>query len=188
MAALDQYERPLTRYALRLLSGDDAAARDVVQHAFLKLCEQDYQSIDNRVAPWLYTVCRNRAIDTIRGRSHEEQLDLSKSIQPSQNGHAHKTENDPARIVEEADFFEQIRRLINDLPESQREVVELWSQGFSSHEVGEIVGKRSGTVRIALHRAIKQLRRHESVKRWLGEIDEADMIPSPLSTPFREPR
>ncbi len=179
MATLQKYERPLTRYVSRLLTGDLSAARDVVQHAFLKLCESDYREIEDRAAPWLYTVCRNRAIDLIRGRNSEEQLDPKQhnpddGVRLYQNGKTRHS--DPASIVEQADSYEELQALINELPETQREVVELWSQGFSSVEVGEIIGKKSGAVRIALHRAVKQLRSHESVERWLSEADDQASI------------
>ncbi len=36
LAALEEYELPLVRYALQFL-GDEASARDTVQYAFLKL-------------------------------------------------------------------------------------------------------------------------------------------------------
>ena len=186
MAALDRYERPLTRYAQRLLGGDLATARDVVQHGFLKLCEQDHQTLEDRVAPWLYSVCRNRAIDLMRGRKREEPFD---ETQVSGLGHnRHVPDGNPARIIEEAEILAQIRRLIDDLPEWQQEIVELWAQGFTSQEVGEIIGKNSGAVRIALHRAVKQLRCHASVRTWLNDHQAPESMKSPVPTLSREPR
>ena len=67
LAALDQYEGRLLRYAQRLLGNLDEA-RDVVQFVFLRLCNQLPDQIDDRLAQWLYTVCRNRALDVLRGR------------------------------------------------------------------------------------------------------------------------
>src|SRR4051794_796992 len=59
LAALEQFEGRLTRYAQRLTCDLDKA-RDVVQYVFLKLCDQSPKQIENRLAQWLYTVCRNR--------------------------------------------------------------------------------------------------------------------------------
>ena len=186
MAALDRYERPLTRYAQRLLGGDLATARDVVQHGFLKLCEQDHQTLEDRLAPWLYSVCRNRAIDLMRGRKREEPFDETQVSGLGHNGHG--SDGNPARIIEEAEIHAQIRRLIDDLPEWQQEIVELWAQGFTSQEVGEIIGKNSGAVRIALHRAVKQLRCHASVRTWLNDHQAPESMKSPVPTLSREPR
>src|SRR3979409_1651602 len=52
-------------YAAGLL-GAPEAARDVVQETFLRLCVQDRAEIESRLAEWLFTVCRNRALDVLR--------------------------------------------------------------------------------------------------------------------------
>src|SRR6476620_10491135 len=85
LAALERHEAELVRYAQRFV-GDLHAARDVVQHAFLRLCDQDPEELRGREAAWLYRVCRNRALDWLRqaGRlqsfdENEEQL-LSGSV------------------------------------------------------------------------------------------------------------
>src|SRR5262249_49245205 len=73
--AVDRFERPLTLYACRLL-GDIEAARDVVQETFLRLCAHapDRPTIEPRLAEWLFTVCRNRALDVLRKESRMTHL------------------------------------------------------------------------------------------------------------------
>ena len=66
---LHQYEGGLTRYARRIV-GDDERARDVVQETFLKLCHEDRHALDGYLVEWLYTVCRNKALDVQIGRAH----------------------------------------------------------------------------------------------------------------------
>ena len=61
-ATLDRFEGPLLRYALRI-TGELEAARDVVQETFLKLCKEDRAAIEQHLSQWLFTVCRNRALD-----------------------------------------------------------------------------------------------------------------------------
>jgi DNA-directed RNA polymerase specialized sigma24 family protein len=61
--ALERHERPLTLYTSRLLAGDQHRARDLVQEAFLRLCEQTPEEVEGRVAEWLFRVCRNLALD-----------------------------------------------------------------------------------------------------------------------------
>ena len=63
--ALQRYERPLVRYALRY-AGDLESARDAVQDTFLKLCTADVGRLNGKLAGWLFTVCRNRALDLRR--------------------------------------------------------------------------------------------------------------------------
>src|SRR5438876_33202 len=72
--AVERYEAPLSRYAARLVRDTDRA-RDVVQDTFLRLCRQDRRAIDGDLGPWLYTVCRNRAVDVLRKDRREEPLD-----------------------------------------------------------------------------------------------------------------
>ena len=62
LAVLNRYERRLMRFAARLLHDQDAA-RDAVQHTFLRLCDQQPADLDDRLALWLFTVCRNKAMD-----------------------------------------------------------------------------------------------------------------------------
>ena len=64
-SALAQYEGALTRYATHL-TGDVERARDVVQDTFLRLCSQKPSRVRDHLAQWLFTVCRNRALDVLR--------------------------------------------------------------------------------------------------------------------------
>ena len=73
-AALREHEGPLVRYAAQF-TGDLDRARDVVQDTFLKLCAADPAELDGHLAPWLYTVCRNRARDIQRKEQRMKPLD-----------------------------------------------------------------------------------------------------------------
>src|SRR5688500_10366399 len=82
-AAFGRLERPLTLYALRIV-GDADRARGVVQETFARLLaagrdvngREPVEPQDPAAAPaspinghltqWLYTVCRNRALDVRR--------------------------------------------------------------------------------------------------------------------------
>jgi len=66
-----------------------------------------------------------------------------------------------ARAFDRADDDDQrmIRRLVAALPDDQRELLTLTIDGgLTSAEVGAIVGKSAGAVRVQLHRIIKSLR------------------------------
>ena len=64
-SAVQEYEGALVRYATQI-TGDLDRGRDVVQDTFLRLCKQDPQELDGRLAQWLFAVCRNRALDIRR--------------------------------------------------------------------------------------------------------------------------
>lgn len=158
---LEEFEQPLTRYALRLLGGTDLeAARDAVQHTFLKLCEQNLESIQNRMGPWLYSVCRNRIIDLFRSKTNQtESWPEALQVTDATPG--------PAEKVEQADFHQRLAQLIGQLTGTEREIIELWSQGFSHGEVADILDKSNGAVRMGLFRGMKKLKQHPEVAEWL---------------------
>jgi RNA polymerase sigma factor (sigma-70 family) len=173
LAALEQYEGRLLRYARRLL-GDEGHARDVVQFAFLRLCDESPAAIGDRLAQWLYTVCRNRALDVLRvavGRNANHG-DLVSILEPPSR------ETDPATTAEQSDLHACLRLLVERLPPSQREAIDLWAEGFSYAEISRIVQRHEGHIRVLVHRGLKTLREHPQV-RALVDDDFAVVAPPP---------
>jgi RNA polymerase sigma-70 factor (ECF subfamily) len=169
LAALETYEGRLVRYAARLL-GDGESARDVVQHAFLRLCDQSPDELVGREAAWLYTVCRNKALDALRresGNGAAHSLDREPAFGESVESH----EPNPAESAAAGELHAALRRLVGELPDGQREAVELWSQGVAYAEIAEITGLSAGNARVLVHRAIARLRQHPQVRSML--FDEA---------------
>ena len=62
--ALAKYEAPLIGYATGIVR-DHERARDVVQDTFIRLYKQDIEKVQKGLKTWLYTVCRNRALDVL---------------------------------------------------------------------------------------------------------------------------
>ena len=168
LSALDEFEGRLLRYSQRLTGGDLDLARDVVQHAFLRLCDQRPEELDGRLAAWLFAVCRNRAIDMQRKNSRLEPLGVVNGAE------THCRERDPAELAEMRDAGERIRRAIATLPEKQRDVVNLWADGFTYREISEITEHTESYVRVIAHRAFHALRRHPLVARMApGEAERS---------------
>ncbi len=164
MQAFDRYERQLTAYALRLFGGRDgnmAAARDVVQFTFMKLCQQDLDKVQDRLAPWLYTVCRNRVFDEMKSNSKRPQLSSELATQ------IHSGSQDPLSKLEIDDFLQRLPVLLEALSTKEQEVIELWSQGLKPGEIAEVLDRPSGNIRVTLHRGIKKLQKHPEVSHWL---------------------
>ncbi|HZL89372.1 MAG TPA: sigma-70 family RNA polymerase sigma factor [Pirellulaceae bacterium] len=165
LAALESFETRLLGYAARLLHGDEEAARDVVQHAFLRLCDQREEDVGPHLAPWLFTVCRNRAMDLIRERCRREDLEKVHKA----NGHAAACERDPAAAVEQSDLAAMLRTLLARLPAGQQEAIDLWAQGLAYREIADVLGRAEVGVRVLVHRGLKSLREHPRVRKWLVE-------------------
>jgi RNA polymerase sigma-70 factor (ECF subfamily) len=164
MEAFDRYERQLTAYASRLIGGPTGnlhAAKDVVQFTFMKLCQQPHDELSGRLAPWLYTVCRNRIFDEFRASKNRQQLHESQTVQIDLNS------PDPAKQMEIDDFLDRLPELLRTLSDGEREVIELWSQGLKPGEISTVIDKPAGSVRVALHRGIKKLQQHPEVSIWL---------------------
>jgi RNA polymerase sigma-70 factor (ECF subfamily) len=158
--AMGRHEAALLRYA-QSLTGDPDLARDVVQDTFLKLCEQEPEELSDRLAPWLFTVCRNRVLDVVRKERRmspltEVDLETRESAGPN-----------PAAAAATSDATTTVLALMDELPVNQREVVRLKFQGQMSYEEISAVTELSvGNVGFLLHTAIRTLRaRMEALER-----------------------
>lgn len=166
LEAVDLYELPLQRYARRLVGDFDLAA-DAVQHAFLKLCEQSQATLDGRIAPWLFRVCRNKALDHLRHADRQRAVGDAVAVTATHLHHG-AAAIDPAEAAEARDLASQIRMLVKDLPGPQREAIDLWCEGFTHKEIAGITGRTEGHVRVLVHRGLTALRQHRLVQRLLG--------------------
>ncbi len=160
LATVAAFEGRLTRFAIRLV-GDEHLARDVVQHTFLRLCDAEHAVIEDRVGPWLFRVCRNRALDVIRKDGRTASLTVHASDQVPAR------EADPAVVAEQEDLARCVYQLLDGLATSQREVLELWLNGFGYPEIARITGRSEGHVRVIAHRGLTRLREHPRVRRLL---------------------
>lgn len=150
--ALDEFQRPLLSYVHKMLK-DGAAAQDVVQDTFIKLCQQDRERVEAKLKSWLFTVARNAALDVIRKRQRQTSIDdeLAQAI-PS-------GEKSPDSVVALRETLEGVERFLERLSENQQEVVRLKFQyGLSYKEIAEATGLTVGNVGFLLHSALKRLR------------------------------
>jgi RNA polymerase sigma factor (sigma-70 family) len=172
LEAVDRYEGPLLRYARRILDDCDLAA-DAVQHAFVKLCEEPRERLEGRVAPWLFRVCRNRAVDQLRHAGRERHLldaDTSGTDAAARPAAALAgREADPAVAAERADLARHVSALLTCLPAPQRETLDLWCAGLSHKEIAEVTGRTEGHVRVLAHRGLAALRSHPQVQALLTD-------------------
>ncbi len=152
LAALERYERPLIRYA-HSFTNDLEEARDVVQDVFVKL-SQNAASVDPpRLAAWLFTVCKNRALDHLRKQSRlivmeTESFDLETSPTPR-----------PGEEMESRETAATLRGLIDKLPTRQREAVTLkFISGLEYKEISEVMKTSIGNVGYLIHHGVQALR------------------------------
>jgi len=171
LEAVEAYELPLLRYARRLLDDLDLA-NDAVQHAFVKLCEQSQEQLEGRVAPWLFRVCRNKAIDHLRRAGREQTLLDDGAGDTAATAPAlapNSREADPADLAEQHDLADLVGQLLIHLPAAQRETLDLWCNGLSHRQIAEVTGRSEGNVRVLAHRGLTTLRTHPRIRRLLAE-------------------
>ena len=156
-SAVERYEGPLLRYAARL-TGNLDLGRDVVQDTFLRLCREDRANVDGHLAEWLFTVCRNRALDV---RRKEKRMI---SITPRQAATQESGEHDQAAVAETRDDADRVRRFLRGLPENQQEVVRLkFQNGLSYREISRVTELSVGNVGYLIHVAIQTIRKEFQV-------------------------
>ena len=150
--AVERFQGPLTLYASRLL-GDADTARDVVQDTFLKLCAQEEAHVGPHLAEWLFTVCRNRAMDVLRKEKRMAQLSEAQMHErPS-------PEPGPGEALARREDAAEVLRLLESLPPNQREVIRLrFQNGFSYKEISRISGQSVANVGYLMHVGMRALR------------------------------
>ena len=147
------YRVPVYRY-LRSRTGSDDEAADLTattfEHALVAI---DRLRGDRPPLPWLLRIARNAAIDNARRRRPAARLDdIGEPDQPV----SHET---PEETYLEAERNEELRRLVRNLPDAQRDAVALrYAAGLSAREIGQVIGKSEAASQKLIQRALVVLR------------------------------
>lgn len=139
------------RLAKRLLVSKDEA-EDATQELYFKLWKNKskIENYDN-VESYAMMMIKNYCLDQLKSKRasnltlvHSNYKDESSSLQKN---------------IEFRDSAGIIKKMMNDLPEKQRIIVQLRDvENYDYHEIGEILDMESTAIRVALSRARKTLR------------------------------
>lgn len=149
---LQRFEIPLLQYAARII-GDREKARDVVQETFIKFQRNGALDRGGEPATWLFTVCRNGALNICRKEKRmmyldEEAIESEEDQQPM-----------PYERIEEEEAAGFLTRIIATLPARQQEVLRLKFQNeLSYQQIADITKTTANSVGVLIHTALKTLR------------------------------
>jgi RNA polymerase sigma factor (sigma-70 family) len=149
---LRRFEIPLLQFATRIL-GDRERARDIVQETFIQFERKGPVSQNGEPATWLFTVCRNRALNVCRKEKRmtyldEELIEAGEDEQPM-----------PFEQLARKEATGFLSRIVATLPARQQEVIQLKFQNdLSYQQIAEITETSANNVGVLIHTALKTLR------------------------------
>lgn len=151
-----EHEQKLMRYCWQL-TGNKEEAQEIVQETFLKLWKQDRSKVENHVRAWLYSVCRNHAMDILRKESRVL------NFQQKKKELSEISEDDslsPEDKLQAKETSKKIAQICKGLPERQQELVRLkFQEGLSYKEMAEVMSMSESNVGFQLHDAMNRLRK-----------------------------
>ena len=147
----DRYSSVVYAVALRVL-GDTGAAVDVLQEVFLQLWRNPaaFDAARGTLGSWLAVIARHRAIDFLRKRKPETDLeDVIVSVSP-----------DLAREADRSRTAEKVRGVIGAMPPPQRSALEMaYFEGLSHSEIAGKTGEPLGTIKTRIRSGLMTLRK-----------------------------
>lgn len=131
---------------------DKMAAEDATEEVFLKAWKaiDSCKGKEQTFLSWLYKIARNHIIDYLRSRQRYAAKTID-SISEVSN-----PESEAEQELEWQDLLEEI----SYLPDNQKQVIILkFTEGLDNSEIGRIMGKSQGAIRVLQMRALTTLRR-----------------------------
>lgn len=152
----DRHSRAVFSLVYRIVQ-QRPTAEEVTQDIFLQLWRNArlYDSQRGPLQPWLLTLARNRALDTLRlkrerQRSREDDFGARELV---------CTAPDPETLADREDRAEKVRGVMAELPALQRRAIELaYFDGMSHSEIAEKLMEPLGTVKSWIRNGLLKLR------------------------------
>lgn len=154
LAELFRQLAPRLKSMMLRLGADAALAEDLVQETLLAVWRKAHLYSPDRGAPvtWIFTIARNLRIDQLRRLSNKPYEDLEG---------IDATDGTPSglQIVEQQQVVSRVSKALANLPEDQREVIQLSFLSDMTHaDISDKLGIPLGTVKSRLRLAYGRLR------------------------------
>jgi RNA polymerase sigma-70 factor, ECF subfamily len=150
-AIYDRYSGIVYSIALRVL-GDTAAAEDVMQEIFMQLWRkpQMFDSARGSMGAWLAVIARHRAIDTLRRRKPENDVDdvvLSSGL-------------DLESVTQRNVIVSRVRQIIAQMPGEQQKAMSMaFFEGLTHSEIAAQTGEPLGTIKTRIRSGLINIRK-----------------------------
>jgi RNA polymerase sigma-70 factor (ECF subfamily) len=148
-----RYAQPIYRFCDRQV-GDREIANDLTAQTFIKAIERiDRYQHDDRgtFKSWLFAIARNTVIDRWRRRRPT-------ALDESASGNLIDADPGPEATAVHRDEMDRVLALLDRLPGSQREIIELRLSGLTTNEIARTLDLSIGAVKSAQSRAYRKLR------------------------------
>jgi RNA polymerase sigma-70 factor (ECF subfamily) len=145
---LSALARHLRAYFVRRLSGGEADAEDLVQETLLAIhLKRDTYDAAQPFTPWAYAIGRYKLLDHFRRRGVRRSVPLEDAGVLI-----------AAETAEEGAVRRDLDRLLSDLPDRQRALLEdVKLTGRSIEEAAGRQGMTAGAAKVAIHRSLQRL-------------------------------
>jgi RNA polymerase sigma-70 factor (ECF subfamily) len=158
----DQYYPQIFNYVLRRVANIEIA-QDITSEAFFKALKNLRQFHWRNVpfSSWLYRIATNQITDYFRkGKQEMFSLEeISDSITPSNPSIESEVLEAGEELRRHEDFL-LLHENISKLPIKYQDVITLrFFESKQIKEIGEILGKREGTIKSLLHRGLKKMKK-----------------------------
>ncbi len=136
-------------------------AEEIVSDVFVWIWtnKEKLPSVENPDT-YLYVSVKNRCLNTLRSKTYTVALDEQPDIKEPERENPHEE-------MEHRELYEKLNRLINELPEQQRQVFRMIKEnGLSAKECAQILNISVRTVETHVYKAVKQL--EKEITAYLG--------------------